>query len=77
MSILIFPYYFNLCDIYFWVNWKQLEYRNISIQPVRGIWRAEFRNMAREIEDKTVENINKNCCKCELNNFTGMRNCAI
>ena len=45
---------YPLCDIYFWVNWKQLEYRNISIQPVRGIWRAEFRNMAREIEDKTV-----------------------
>ena len=45
---------YPLCDIYFWVNWKQLEYRNISIQPVQGIWRAEFKNMAREIENKTA-----------------------
>lgn len=42
------------CDIYFWVNWNQLEYRNIRVQPLCGVWKAEFAKMVELIEDGTV-----------------------
>lgn len=42
------------CDIYFWVNWNQLEYRNIRVQPLCGVWKAEFAKMVELIENGTV-----------------------
>ena len=38
------------CDIYFWINWKQLTYRDISVKPLYGVWRAEFSKMMECIE---------------------------
>ena len=42
------------CDIYFWVDWKQLQYRDVRIQPVHGIWRAPFPKMAEQILGRRV-----------------------
>lgn len=38
------------CDIYFWVYWKQLAYRDIRVQRICGVWRASFQRMAEKIE---------------------------
>lgn len=43
------------CDIYYWVNWKQLQYsfpngRVITVQQLRGVWRAPFQVMRSLIE---------------------------
>lgn len=38
------------CDIYFWIDWEQLEYRDITVPHVQGIWRASFSQMAEKIE---------------------------
>ena len=40
------------CDIYFWINWKQLTYRNVSVAPLYGVWRADFRKISECIESK-------------------------
>lgn len=42
------------CDIYWYVNWKQLSYNKISIEPLEGVWVAKFSNMAKKIENKEV-----------------------
>ena len=42
------------CDIYFWVNWKQLSYKGITVNPVKGVWRASFFKMVELIENNTV-----------------------
>ncbi|MBE6900907.1 MAG: hypothetical protein E7478_00375 [Ruminococcaceae bacterium] len=42
------------CDIYFWINWTQLEYKTFRVQPVYGVWRAPFAKMAQLIESKEV-----------------------
>lgn len=41
-------------DIYFWVDWKQLRYKDYSVSPIKGIWRARFRDIARVIEEGEV-----------------------
>ncbi len=38
------------CDIYFWVYWSQLEYNNITVDELYGVWRTPFRKMARKIQ---------------------------
>ena len=38
------------CDIYFWVYWNQLEYRDIRVDPLYGVWRAPFAKLAEKIE---------------------------
>lgn len=38
------------CDIYFWVYWKQLTYRDISVNELYGVWRASFSRMAQKIQ---------------------------
>ena len=38
------------CDIYFWVDWQQLVYREITVPHVSGVWRAPFTKMAERIE---------------------------
>lgn len=38
------------CDIYFWVHWKQLEYKGITVPEVCGVWRGNFSKMAKCIE---------------------------
>lgn len=40
------------CDIYFWVHWKQLSYREITVSEVYGVWRGAFSKMAMCIETK-------------------------
>ena len=49
-------YYSNYpeCDIYFWVNWTQLEYRDIYVQPINGVWKASFSRMAELIHENAV-----------------------
>lgn len=41
-------------DIYFWVDWKQLKYRDVEIEYVGGIWRADFMRMAEKIQRNEV-----------------------
>ena len=41
-------------DIYFWVNWSQLEYESragakVSIEPLAGVWYSSFQKMADNI----------------------------
>lgn len=38
------------CDIYFWVYWSQLAYRNIRVNELYGVWRAPFQRMAEKIQ---------------------------
>lgn len=43
------------CDIYYWVNWKQLQYsfpngHVATVQQIRGVWRASFQEMSSLIE---------------------------
>ncbi len=43
------------CDIYYWVNWKQLQYcfpsgYCVTVQPIRGVWRASFPAMRELIQ---------------------------
>ena len=38
------------CDIYFWVYWSQLTYRNIRVNELYGVWRASFQRMAEKIQ---------------------------
>lgn len=45
---------YPLCDIYFWVDWKQCKYDNITIPHVCGVWRASFPEMAKKIQDQKV-----------------------
>lgn len=42
------------CDIYFWVSWQQLSYRDIKVESVEGIWRASFSRMSELIENGIV-----------------------
>lgn len=37
-------------DIYFWVCWQQLQYKDISVKRVYGVWRAPFRKLAQKIQ---------------------------
>jgi hypothetical protein len=39
------------CDIYFWISWKQLKYRDITVNPLYGVWRADFGKMIECIEN--------------------------
>ena len=43
------------CDIYFWVNWIQLKYKNIVVEPVHGVWVARFEKMKEAIENRKVQ----------------------
>lgn len=42
------------CDIYFWINWTQLRYRDIVVEPLHGVWRASFSRMREKIENDEV-----------------------
>lgn len=42
------------CDIYFWINWKQLQYKDVNVSPLNGVWRASFPDMANRIERREV-----------------------
>lgn len=47
------------CDIYFWVNWKQLELTfpdgsALYVQPIHGVWRASFSVMSKLIQQGEV-----------------------
>ena len=46
--------YYPDCYIYFWVNWTTITYRNYSVNPLTGIWRASFHDMAEAIENGSV-----------------------
>lgn len=39
------------CDIYFWVHWTQLTYREITVPEIRGVWKGDFSRMAECIEN--------------------------
>jgi hypothetical protein len=43
-----------ICDIYFWVNWTQLEYKGIIVNELRGVWRATFSTMVSKIQNNSV-----------------------
>lgn len=40
--------------IFFWVNWQQLEGYGTTVEPINGIWRASFNDMALAIEKGKV-----------------------
>lgn len=40
------------CDIYFWIHWKQLRYRDTTVKELYGVWRANFKAMVECIENK-------------------------
>lgn len=42
------------CDIYFWVHWTQLTYKNYSVQEMYGVWRAPFSRMVEKIQANEV-----------------------
>lgn len=42
------------CDIYFWVNWTQLDYKGIHVERLNGVWRASFSMMASKIQSGIV-----------------------
>lgn len=37
-------------DIYFWVYWMQLTYKNIRVNELYGVWRGSFSKMAEKIQ---------------------------
>ncbi|SIR62906.1 cold-shock protein [Paenibacillus macquariensis] len=37
-------------EIYFWVNWKQLEWNSFSVHPLYGVWEVSFQFLMQEIE---------------------------
>lgn len=41
-------------DVYFWVNWQQLSYKNKSVNPMNGVWRANINKIIEYIESETV-----------------------
>ena len=41
-------------DIYWWVNWKQLEWNNIKVDKIDGVWVCKFCDMADLIEKGEV-----------------------
>lgn len=42
------------CDIYFWVNWTQLDYKGIHVERLNGVWRASFSVMDSKIQSGIV-----------------------
>ncbi len=42
------------CDIYYWVNWKQLEYCDSHVERLYGVWKARFPCLASKIETDEV-----------------------
>ena len=42
------------CDIYFWINWMQLSYKQIKVSPVYGVWKAPFQKLSHLIETNKV-----------------------
>lgn len=42
------------CDIYFWVHWTQLEYREINVPEIYGVWRGNFKRMAEMINNNSA-----------------------
>lgn len=45
---------YSECDIYFGVDWQQLQYKNISVQKEYGVWRASFLKMVKKIKKGEV-----------------------
>lgn len=44
--------HYPTCDIYFWVHWEELKYRNMEVVPINGVWRAHFSKLAETIENQ-------------------------
>lgn len=42
------------CDIYFRVHWTQLEYQEINVLEIYGVWRRNFRRMAEMINNNSA-----------------------
>lgn len=42
------------CDIYWCINWTQLNYDTNYVAPLEGVWRAKFIDMANKIEKGEV-----------------------
>lgn len=42
------------CDIYLYVHWEQLAYRNIAIEPLEGVWVARFADMRAKIKRREL-----------------------
>lgn len=39
------------CEIYFWVHWTQLSYKDITVPELYGVWKGNFSKMAECIEN--------------------------
>ena len=42
------------CDIYLYVHWEQLAYRDVEIEPLEGVWVARFADMRAKIEEREL-----------------------
>lgn len=42
------------CDIYLYVHWEQLAYRDVEIEPLEGVWVARFADMRAKIEERAL-----------------------
>lgn len=42
------------CDIYLYVHWEQLAYRDVKIEPLEGVWVARFADMRAKIEERAL-----------------------
>lgn len=42
------------CDIYLYVHWEQLAYRDVKIEPLEGVWVVRFADMRAKIEERAL-----------------------
>ena len=40
--------------IYWCVNWQQLQWKNLTVDPLEGVWEVPFKDLATSIENETV-----------------------
>ncbi len=46
--------------IYFWINWLQVEWKGVKVEPFNGIFRLPFSEIAKMIEGGTPEHVYRN-----------------
>ncbi|WP_010291224.1 cold-shock protein [Kurthia massiliensis] len=42
------------CDIYFWVDWKQLSYKSKKVNPLSGVWKINFSAIKNKVENNLI-----------------------
>lgn len=47
----LYPY----AIIFFWIEWKQLSWKDKKVKPMNGVWKVPFWKIVRDIENGTVK----------------------